>query len=100
MGLFERLIENEDPTVGIQSFASVVAELLRGELDRGDIVEFFDLSVVDAQELDDIIDFGVALPAARQFEYSTMLRETLMLSQQGIVYTDRDSFFQRLQEFS
>ncbi len=98
--LYEKLTGQEDPRVPVHQFMAVVAERHRGALTREDIISIFLLAAEDLTDLDEILDKADSLAADRVFEFGRLLHDILLLSESGLAYGDRTTFFDRVASFT
>ena len=87
MALADRLISDGPDKIGVHQFMAAMAELIRGQVSRADVIAFFEMSGTDITQLDALIAKGQAMSVAERFKYALELHDVLLLAEAGHRYT-------------
>jgi len=98
MALYERLVlpSAADPKIPVHQFMAAVAEAVRGQVTRAQIIAAFGLRVEDETDLDFLITKVGTLVVAEKFEFTRVLHDILLLAETGLAYNTRTSFTDRI----
>lgn len=99
MSLFTRLVSPAEGEVKIpvHSFMAFMAEIIRGEATKAELITAFSLTSGEQTELDILVAKGGSLLASQRFEYARVLHDMLLLSEDGLRYTTPGAFNSRIQ---
>ncbi len=98
MALYERLVlpTTADPKIPVHQFMAAVAEAVRGQVTRAQIITAFGLRVEDEADLDFLITKVGTLAVAEKFEFTRVLHDILLLGETGLAYNTRALFTARV----
>jgi len=75
---------------------AVIAEAVRGQVTRAQIIAVFGLRVEDEADLDFLITKVGTLAVGEKFEFTRVLHDVLLLAERGLVYNNRTAFTNRI----
>ena len=98
MALYERLVlsSETEPKIPVHQFMAAIAEAVRGQVTRAQIITAFELRVEDETDLDFLITKVGTLAVGEKFEFTRVLHDILLLAERGLAYNTRTSFVDRI----